>query len=336
MLDGRNPAQRFKLLHFLNQGIDEFLSLPDEHRVEVFQMAPGIFEGDSTLLLGRGFRIIRCSSAQPLLLRWIHRSELLLVFPLHDRPLYCQGRRWTRDQQLAVLAADQIVMSTPECNDMLIVMLSLDLLRKHYGPGDTERFLQCALALQKGLATTSGRGQYAVRLSGQIKALCNRPWQETDDEHGALLEQLVASLYGYITTIADMGSPTVQCNHERIVQLVLARLLVDPAADLGLDDLCQSAYCSRRTLASAFEDVCGLPPMKFVRKVRLNALRRELLRSRRPEELSIVTAGFGYSNAGRLNKEYRELFGERPMETLRQRRKSCSFPALLSDSIQFQ
>lgn len=314
----RTPAEDLQAFTFLNQRLDEFLSVLGDRRLQVFQLAPGLFEGDSTVLVAPGCRMVRCCSTQPLLLSWTHDAEILLAFPLHERPLFCLGRRWMHEQQLAVLEGTTVVMRTPERNAMLLIMVSVERLHEQLGATDASRFLQAALALQQGRVRVLDKAAVTARVMELFHRLCNCSRQDRGQGCGELLGQLLAALYGYITSAQHDDPPALPGNHERVVQLVLARVLIDPTAELTLDGLCQAAFCSRRTLASAFEELCSVSPVKLVRMVRLNAFRRELLRSGKVDELSILIANWGYSNAGRLNKEYRQLFGQRPRETLLQ------------------
>jgi transcriptional regulator GlxA family with amidase domain len=91
-------------------------------------------------------------------------------------------------------------------------------------------------------------------------------------------------------------------------------------ADLTAVDqvsLCAAAGVSRRTLEYAFDEHLGLPPMAFVRQLRLHALRRTLLASRLGEStVTELAYRLGFTQLGRLAGEYRYAFGEPPSATL--------------------
>jgi AraC-like DNA-binding protein len=81
--------------------------------------------------------------------------------------------------------------------------------------------------------------------------------------------------------------------------------------------LCAAAGVSRRTLEYAFCENLGLPPMAFIRQVRLHALRRTLLASRLGEStVTELAYRLGFTQLGRLAGDYRCAFGESPSATL--------------------
>jgi AraC family transcriptional regulator, ethanolamine operon transcriptional activator len=81
--------------------------------------------------------------------------------------------------------------------------------------------------------------------------------------------------------------------------------------------LCAAAGVSPRTLEYAFDEHLGLPPMAFVRQLRLHALRRALLASALgASTVSELAYRLGFTQFGRLAGDYRCAFGESPSGTL--------------------
>ncbi|OAJ57121.1 AraC family transcriptional regulator [Paraburkholderia ginsengiterrae] len=83
-------------------------------------------------------------------------------------------------------------------------------------------------------------------------------------------------------------------------------------------DLCRMVRCSRRTLQTSFQRVANVTPVEYLRSLRLNAVRR-LLRSTSAPELLIgdAAARWGFTHLSYFAREYRDLFGELPSQTLR-------------------
>lgn len=83
-------------------------------------------------------------------------------------------------------------------------------------------------------------------------------------------------------------------------------------------DLCLALRCSRRTLQTSFQRVANVSPIEYLRMVRLNGVRC-LLRSTACEELGVgeAAARWGFTHASYFAREYRELFGELPSQTVR-------------------
>jgi AraC family ethanolamine operon transcriptional activator len=82
-------------------------------------------------------------------------------------------------------------------------------------------------------------------------------------------------------------------------------------------DLCLHTSVSERTLQYAFRDQLGLTPNTYLRLLRLNGVRAELVTS--SAEVTSVTqvaTRWGFLHLGRFARAYRELFKEAPSATL--------------------
>jgi AraC family ethanolamine operon transcriptional activator len=102
------------------------------------------------------------------------------------------------------------------------------------------------------------------------------------------------------------------------VQRVEEHLLHDLAFPQTVADLCSVAGTSRRTLEYAFRDYFGTSPKKFIKALRLNAARNDLLRGHTDSSQVVeIASGWGFSHMGQFAADYRHLFGETPSDTLR-------------------
>ena len=82
--------------------------------------------------------------------------------------------------------------------------------------------------------------------------------------------------------------------------------------------LCRDIGASARTLEYAFKGIYGFGVMESMRTLRLNEVRKKLLRAG-PEQVTVTTAAmdWGFWHLGEFAAEYRRLFGELPSHTLR-------------------
>lgn len=74
---------------------------------------------------------------------------------------------------------------------------------------------------------------------------------------------------------------------------------------------------SLRALHAAFQEQLGTSPMAYVRLVRLNRVRAELLRSD-PQDVRVtdIAMRFGFLHLSRFAQQYRDHFDELPSVTL--------------------
>ncbi|MDM0078422.1 helix-turn-helix domain-containing protein [Variovorax sp. J2P1-59] len=86
----------------------------------------------------------------------------------------------------------------------------------------------------------------------------------------------------------------------------------------SVEELCLRIRTSRRTLQDSFRQVADSTPVHYLRCVRLNAVRRQLM-STRAADLSIAQAAEdrGFNHLGHFAERYKTLFGELPSQTMR-------------------
>jgi AraC family ethanolamine operon transcriptional activator len=89
-------------------------------------------------------------------------------------------------------------------------------------------------------------------------------------------------------------------------------------ATLTLLDLSQVSGMRSRSLINAFEAVTGFSPMDYLKRLRLNGVRRTLERAD-PSRTRIidVATDWGFWHMGHFTGDYRTMFGESPSQTLR-------------------
>jgi len=86
---------------------------------------------------------------------------------------------------------------------------------------------------------------------------------------------------------------------------------------LTLKELYTELGMSRRNLFYTFEDIFGVTPMRYLKIVRLQMLRRGL-KVAAPETTTVMSLAsrWGFWSAGHLARDYKMMFGELPSQTL--------------------
>ncbi|KUF13584.1 AraC family transcriptional regulator [Streptomyces silvensis] len=105
--------------------------------------------------------------------------------------------------------------------------------------------------------------------------------------------------------------------HPRPLRVALAFIEANLAERLGLDGIAHAAGCSPRTLSSLFRGRLGLSPMSYVRNLRLDRIREDILTSADP--IGTIAYRWGVAHLGRFAREYRDRFAELPSETVTRR-----------------
>ncbi|MFI7320266.1 AraC family transcriptional regulator [Streptomyces venezuelae] len=111
---------------------------------------------------------------------------------------------------------------------------------------------------------------------------------------------------------AELHDPP-RSGHPRPLRAALAFIEANLAERLSLDDVAHAAGCSARTLSSLFRDRLGLSPMSYVRNLRLDRIREDILTSADP--VGTIAYRWGITHLGRFARQYRDRFAELPSET---------------------
>jgi AraC family transcriptional regulator, ethanolamine operon transcriptional activator len=110
-------------------------------------------------------------------------------------------------------------------------------------------------------------------------------------------------------------------SHSRIVSRARQYLLEHLNETIYMADVCQAIKVSERTLRTAFQEIWSVSPNRYLKARRLNQVRR-VLRKSSPDDAAVgrVAMHYGFWDMSRFAVEYRRLFGEKPSQTLRNRR----------------
>lgn len=103
----------------------------------------------------------------------------------------------------------------------------------------------------------------------------------------------------------------------RILRVVRRYLRNNVGESISLLDLCDAASTSERTIRNACEIITGESPIAFLRAMRLNQVRRELLYANSPVRVTEIGMRCGFLHMPQFSKDYRHLFGELPSTTIR-------------------
>jgi AraC-like DNA-binding protein len=185
-------------------------------------------------------------------------------------------------------------------------------------PEIPEKFLQRGAILRIGRAE-----QESLRalLSATVKMI-----EDAESSLGGptlrreLERRLVDEFLGMLRAGAGVGAPSVTSRTAGAVShLRLAREFIREStrAPVQLDELCAQLGMSRRGVELMFSKSLGIGPGAFIRQQRLHGVRRELLAGN-PETWTVkrLAIEWGFLHMGHFSRNYRELFGETPSETL--------------------
>src|ERR1043166_3540011 len=108
--------------------------------------------------------------------------------------------------------------------------------------------------------------------------------------------------------------------YPRYVKRALELLQLDPARHWTLGGLAAAGGVGSRTLQRHFRQILGRTPLEFLRDIRIEQARQELLRAEPGVTVTQIAARSGFVHLGRFAKCYRARYHESPSQTLRRGR----------------
>ena len=134
----------------------------------------------------------------------------------------------------------------------------------------------------------------------------------TEEIEDTLIAALIWAISAPESTTVDRSDARV-----RLAEEYLLAHLDQPVSRAGLAETCGTSI---RTLSRTFYKRHGVGPMEFLRRRRLEAVRRELLIATQEETtVTEVAMRYGFAHLSSFAAIYKKSFGESPSETLRHR-----------------
>ena len=119
---------------------------------------------------------------------------------------------------------------------------------------------------------------------------------------------------------SELLSQAPQTPPSHYVQRAEDYILAHFSEPITLETLARQAAISTRSLHKGFQCHKGVSPMGFLRLVRLQHVREELIRARdnaEPVSITRIALNAGFTHLGHFTQAYRRQFGETPTQTLR-------------------
>ncbi|MCF3642784.1 AraC family transcriptional regulator [Rhizobium sp. TRM95111] len=117
----------------------------------------------------------------------------------------------------------------------------------------------------------------------------------------------------YTSLLERPASPAMPRQVKRAIDFMTANV----AAPLTVAEIAAAAGVSVRSLQMGFQQFRNTTPLSYLRQIRLEGVRRDLLAAHERNTVADVARRWGFSHMGRFSMLYREAFGELPTESLR-------------------
>lgn len=223
------------------------------------------------------------------------------------------GQSWVPTQMCVWNTNREFNAMTPP-SDLLVAIVDRPLLARHVVQTeqlDIEPALHRASLVFEAPATAIVQRLGAL-IRGAFDEGCD---PSTPAARQAIHQEVLETLAPLVVAHLDRDpAPRSRFSHLTNVRRAREVALSQPDTPLQIQDLCSALQVSRRTLQDSFQTVLGVSPLHYLRALRLDGARRDLLKGHSVKD---VVETWGFWHWSRFSQDYRRLFGELPSATLR-------------------
>jgi AraC-like DNA-binding protein len=252
--------------------------------------------------------------------RTTHLGDFFLVqMPLHGATSVKSGHQnITNSAQLASVLNphDEVSMEWAAESDILMLRISKALVERclvgHLGHAlDQPLEFQLDFDWRKNSAWL-GFVRYLAASAPHFKSFASNTMLVNQLEQMAATLLLSCHAHSYSSSRACKRMPLLP-RHVKRAQDYIDGHAHEP---ISVTHIAQAAGVSVRSLYAGFKDVLGTSPMQYLRELRLEKVRAELLGGSEGN-VAGVAHRWGFQHMGRFSGEYKKKYGESPVETMR-------------------
>lgn len=306
-------------LQVIKQRFDDFDAMAAsalEWNQEYEQIGRGQFRGGLTQLVLEQMQLGRVGWSPGILQKgaapkdsWVFGVPLKAEGSLHVR------RRPVQNGELLVATShDDIGFAATGPTDMMVVVLPNALIRRWMHARRGAYGIDPDLPPRHWTVTADEMAQRSSMLSILLEELINQ--SEADVTRG-LITRIEARISDAILDLIP-SAELVESLHSRarIARAVLQLLHDRRDNPPSVTEMCELVDARERTLFLSCIEAFGRPPAQLLLELRLNAVRRALLRPAKGTSVTAAASQFGFTHFGRFSSMYQRRFDELPSATL--------------------
>ena len=225
-----------------------------------------------------------------------------------------QGREMHEESIVVLRSGDEFTLQRPKGMELMAVTFELGEFRRlsderPWAPGARD-------LLSRSVLRAPGRAMQRLRYD--LLSLFDETSEAIKDQ--SVSRGVFDALCELFNGAADARQAVGSASASFIVAQCHRMVATSGDSPPSVEELCLRLRTSRRTLQNSFRQVADTTPVDYLRCVRLNFVRRQLM-STRAVDLNIAQAAAdrGFTHLSHFAQRYRALFGELPSQTLRSR-----------------
>jgi len=300
--------------------VDEMAAAVKKWNHEGVQLAPGEFRGELLLAHTAGMQIHRARLSPAILIRG-SAVPWAVVFGVQiggARRSSWRGETLSPTEIATLDGTDEIDFRTTGPTELLVVSIERGLL-EHYvaalgADSVSPHVRNCRLALASRSESQPVTHRW-IELTEQARQMAQRLADI------GIARQLEARVMEALLVNSHPAAREPSMAERRVMASRAAKHMVEHRdMPMTIADICNAVGAAERTLHLGFREIFGTTPKKFLKVLRLNSARRDLLHPATGTTVTEVALRWGFFHFARFAGDYLELFAESPSDTLRSAR----------------
>ena len=324
MRDERSKKYSLTITHLRTNDVDEVAEFAQGWDQEYLQLKKGRFEWQTRIIQIDGFQFMEEFCGAPALLRGSTPPETFAIgIPqVYGGESLYGGNIISEDCCLIGNFAGYLDLRSGNQTRLFTIVAPIEQIlaraEQVQRPIPRERLLSPGIMLCD-LTALRQLSDYLAELLWLAK---KHPKRITDNSQGTSMANLILDdslplLLDLLTSDSNF-LPEKESRQGKLVKRAETFMRDRLAAPITLTDLCQELKTSQRSLHYAFKQSFGLPPMQYLKIIRLHSVNRAL-KSADPQTSKItnIAGSYGFWHMGQFSTDYRIMFGESPSTTLK-------------------
>lgn len=286
------------------------------------QLAPGRFEGRFVECRLQDIQVFRERTNQPLYEAGLVRPGWHVVgVPVHLGGVgHCGGRPIRADGVVSMRGGNELDCRAPADFDIVAASIPQQLLLDHAREVEHCEFEHAVPHSTVIAADPTITQALRTLLLSVLDVAARAPAQlRQPAARRSLQQRLLATVVRALAhpSVVSSDSPPSASARHALVTRAQAYMRSHVDEPLSIEDLCRALQVSRRTLQYSFQDVLQVNPVRYLRTLRLNGVRRTLRSTPPLANVHDIAARWGFWHMSRFADDYRHMFGELPSQTTR-------------------
>ncbi len=310
------------------QDADELEDLAQEHGwdEEYLQLKKGKFDMEICLIQVGDWQFIEQSCAAPILYRGSSPKKTLIISipTLNREEIFCGGNTLKEGYSIIGNFAGYPDVRTNNQSRFLVIVAPLEQLLASAEQMQFPLIQKQLLSPGIIVSNLTAWKQLSNYLEELLAIAKSHPQLLTDNAQktsmaNLIVEDSVPLLLNVLTSQLNF-LPKKESSRQNLVKCAEGYMRDRLFEPITLTDICQELDQSQRSLYYAFQEYFGLPPMKYLKILRLHGVRRTLKKAvPQTNTVSKIAMNYGFWHLGQFSADYKKMFGETPSTTLKQR-----------------